>query len=282
MVARVSTCMILVDEAISLQHPSIQALACILGPSQVKPLEECDTFSGYSRVLICAFPSSGRKLMHFVLKNLPILAGKPVGLINLSEDADPGWIPDVVALLGCSGQNAAVIALSAPAEKFIDYALAFSISRHQPGSEMPRKELRNCIEDFLISHNTCTLSTSYQGKSFSAPLEYRYCDGHLYCLSEGGEKFAGILHNHRVSVAVFEPFSGFDRLAGMQIRGKADLVLPESIHYARIIDLWNGPARPLDEERMPLYAIEIKLLEVVFLWEGFRKKGLQTRQVYLF
>ncbi len=44
-------------------------------------------------------------------------------------------------------------------------------------------------------------------------------DGFIYFISEGGEKFANILMNPNVSMAIYENYDRMDNLAGMQLWG---------------------------------------------------------------
>ena len=68
-------------------------------------------------------------------------------------------------------------------------------------------------------------------------IEYLVIDDRLYLLSEGGEKFAHLLANPRVSVAVYDPFVSMTSLFGLQLTGRAALVPAWSVEYR------TGPCR---------------------------------------
>ena len=104
-------------------------------------------------------------------------------------------------------------------EEVINYGLELKLIKDDLIPVMSFLQLKEAIEEFLNSHNTCTLSTSYKERVRSTPIEYNYNNGYIYLLSEGGEKFANLLLNNKVSLAVYEGYTGMNNLAGMQITG---------------------------------------------------------------
>lgn len=69
------------------------------------------------------------------------------------------------------------------------------------------------------------------------PIEYTYREGALYLLSEGGERFAHLMLNRQVSVAVYNKYTGMASLGGVQITGTAAIVDQGSTEYAEILEL---------------------------------------------
>jgi hypothetical protein len=65
----------------------------------------------------------------------------------------------------------------------IDFALEL-IHLVRMGRSLPLAVLRDEIEAFLFTENTCTLCTGNEGMIRATPVEYRYHDGALCILSE--------------------------------------------------------------------------------------------------
>jgi uncharacterized protein YhbP (UPF0306 family) len=168
------------------------------------------------------------------------------------------------------------------ADAVAEAALAIKAVRDSFARAMPAAELRAHIDDFLSRHVTCTLCTGAGGHVRATPVEYGYDDGSLYLLSEGGEKFAHLLVNPHVSVAVYDPYQGMDKLAGLQLLGMAGLVADDSPERARALELHG-----LDEVRLATLPFALNLIRVrveraEFLWSGFTALGFDVRQTYVF
>lgn len=166
-------------------------------------------------------------------------------------------------------------------EEVLEYALELKNIRDNLLPAMPTAELQEAVERFLKSHNTCTLSTSFQERVRSTPIEYTYHQGHLYLLSEGGEKFANLLRNNQVSVAVYEDYTTMNNLAGMQISGEASLVETED-EYQDIISMKGLNVNMIRNLPFNMNIIKIKVNRVEFLCSEFARKGYGTKQILNF
>lgn len=167
-------------------------------------------------------------------------------------------------------------------EAVAEAALAIKAVRDSFAKAMPADELRRHIDGFLARHSTCTLCTGAGGHVRATPIEYGYRDGVLYLLSEGGEKFAHLMVNPHVSVAVYDPYEGMEKLAGLQLLGSAELVAESADDYAAALAL-----RGLDEVRLAelpfsLNLIRVRIERAELLWSGFKELGYDVRQVYAF
>jgi len=274
--------LILLDGPIDPQLPSIQAVARILGPAHLAQLSEVPGLEPYQYVMICAVSESGSRVISYIFNHLNDFSIRPTGLIHWSEENDPGWLPDAAALIGCQSKQMAIIPPSAPLSAFIDFAAELRSRVSLSMIDIDDDELKIVIEDFLSKHTTCALATVYQGRVRSTPLEYRYDSGHMYFLSEGGDKFAGVLNNGNTAISVFEPFHGFDNLAGLQCWGRARSPDLKSEAYRRVLEKWRLTPQQIAALPDPLYAIDVSLEEAVFLWSGFAEKGFDSRQMYRF
>src|SRR5574344_1969668 len=93
------------------------------------------------------------------------------------------------------------------------------------GVKMDKENLKEVALAFINSHNTCALATGFNDFVRCTPIEYSFHDGAFYMFSEGGEKFIGLEMNKNVCLAIYEPYNGFGSLKGMQVMGKAEVVM---------------------------------------------------------
>lgn len=112
-----------------------------------------------------------------------------------------------------------------------DRAASFWTSREPELKRMEPGQLLAKMEEFLTSHNTCALATGSGSFVRCTPLEYEYFRGRMWILTEGGLKFAALRDNSRVSAAVYEPYTGFDSMKGIQITGTAQVAEPGSREF---------------------------------------------------
>jgi flavodoxin/uncharacterized protein YhbP (UPF0306 family) len=164
-------------------------------------------------------------------------------------------------------------------EKVMDYALKLKRIRDELIEKIPQTKLKAEIEEFLSNHNTCTLSTSYKERVRSTPIEYNYHDGFIYILSEGGEKFANIPLNDKVSLAIYEEYKGINDLAGMQITGHADIILKEEDEYEKILIIKGINLEYLKRMSINLNIIKINIEKIEFLNSKFKNMGYEARQI---
>lgn len=141
--------------------------------------------------------------------------------------------------------------------------------------------LKSIVDEFLRSHNTCTLSTSFNGRVRATPIEYNHFNGHIYLLSEGGEKFANILLNGNVSLAIYEDYTSMNNLAGMQISGTASLV-EDSAEFKDIIKMKGLNFEFIKNLPINMNILKIEILKIEFLYSKFKERGYEARQVIKF
>ncbi len=149
-------------------------------------------------------------------------------------------------------------------------------------SSVQDPDVLQAMEQFLQAHNTCVLATASQGTVRSTPIEYIYYEGKICMFSEGGKKVANIYRHPQVSVSVFDPYSGFERLAGLQIDGTCRILEPADTAYAPIAAAKGLTAERLAAMPVILHILEITPAEGIFLWAGFVKQKKSVRQVYRF
>jgi len=140
-------------------------------------------------------------------------------------------------------------------------------------------KVEDFIDKFLSSHNTCTLSTGHLDRVRSTPIEYNYIDGFLYLLSEGGEKFANLLLNENVSIAVYEDYTGMNKLKGMQITGKASIVNRNNEEYNHVLNLKGLNVDVIKSLPVNMNLVKIVIEKVEFLNSDFKMEGADAKQI---
>ena len=147
---------------------------------------------------------------------------------------------------------------------------------------MPQDKLKKEVEEFLLSHNTCTLCTGHDNEVRATPIEYMYLDKALYFFTEGGEKCAHILVNPNVSVAVYDSYEGFQKLGGLQITGTAEIICEESEEYIRAASKKGLDAAKLKALPAALNMIRVNLDSCEFLSSKIGRDGYEARQTLTF
>ncbi len=287
-------------------------MGLVLGPAQVVRADAfTDKYRDFDFVVLITPVYAGKLYMEsFMEENEAWLSGKPLALVCVALDekdglrALDGWkqrFGEAVQLSAWLGGRLDLdsvdqddrSALEAFArmigyqlqnrdafdpEKIIALALQIKEIRDRSQIEMPETEIRQAVEEFLQSHNTCALCTSRPGYVRSTPIEYFYKDACLYMFSEGGEKFANLLLSPRVSVSVYDSYEGFDKLGGLQLTGEADLIRNDHPDYEQILVSRGFSAEKFSRLPVQMNIIRIRLEKAEFLWSGFQKRGYAVWQ----
>jgi hypothetical protein len=144
------------------------------------------------------------------------------------------------------------------------------------------QQVKSRVEDFLRSARHCVLCTGRDGEVRGTTVSYTYHDGHAYIMSEGSEKFANLLVNDRVSIALFVPRTPSRGEAGLQLSGKASIWHPDSEEYRRIIEIRGGNYENLRSLPFLLWALDVKL-DTAELWASdLTDEGYSPKQTYSF
>ena len=290
----------------------VQKLALILGPCAIiTPPDFCDRYTDFDSVVIGS-PIYSEQLLpeiqQFISSKLEWLRTKNVALftVGLSPSAK-GFFSNILNVLGdCvvwTGSfggvlNPAVLdEADANAIKRFGELTGFSIAYKDCRDDsaladkavalkralknsltMPENELRKRIDAFLTGHNTCALCTGSGDRVRATPIEYTYTGGALYFLSEGGEKFAHLLVNPSVAIAVFDPYEGFQKLAGLQISGIAEIIPSDSNEYAQILTVKGLNYTKIKDLPVALNMIKVRLTGCEFLSSELGRAGYGVRQ----
>jgi len=165
-------------------------------------------------------------------------------------------------------------------EEIVNYSMKLKSLKENLIVPIDENKVKVSVEEFLTTHNTCTLSTGHLDKVRSTPIEYNYIDGFLYLLSEGGEKFANLLLNENVSVAVYEDYTEMNNLKGMQITGKASIVEGDGEEYNQVLKLKGLNVDVINALPVNMNMVKIVIEKVEFLNSKFKMEGADAKQIY--
>lgn len=159
-----------------------------------------------------------------------------------------------------------------------EQAALFWQERDHHGKQMPVGSLGSAYAEWITNHNTCALATGCGDFVRCTPLEYFYADGCFWIFSEGGQKFKALAGNKRVSLAVYENYTGFGNLNSVQVTGTAEVIEAASQTYLWAANLRHLTDAALEKMDHPLYLIKITPLHAEMLCSDFKKQGFAVRQ----
>jgi hypothetical protein len=274
-----------------------ELIAKVLGPSIcVQPLEFNGDFNSHSKIAIVFPLDEGRIPLHisrFIGGFAAELQTKKVAFVCLSgnrvtagralKSVSHGFSGNVVFstrvpifIRPKAGMTGASRAISDEVtDKLIALKRVLSDS-----TDMPQDRIMAHVEEVLLSHNTCVLCTANDGGARATPIAYVYRNGALFFLSEGGEKFARLYANPQVNIAVFDAYSSFDKLLGVQIEGRAEMIETFSDEYIDFIE-----SKGLTEEKLRKLPVALNLFKVLperieILDSGFANEEFEVKEVW--
>jgi nitroimidazol reductase NimA-like FMN-containing flavoprotein (pyridoxamine 5'-phosphate oxidase superfamily) len=162
----------------------------------------------------------------------------------------------------------------------VDYkeAASYWTEKDEKAVRMDRDALWAEIEKFISAHNTCALATGCGDFVRCTPIEYSYKDKKFWMISEGGLKFRALEHNKNVCLAIYDSYTGFAQLCGMQITGAAEVVEPWTGEYMDLLAFKKISAENLKKLPAALYLVKVTPWRIDFLCSEFKKRGFDPRQ----
>ena len=157
-------------------------------------------------------------------------------------------------------------------------AARYWTSKENDATRMPDEQLKEAIDDFLTSHNTCALACASGDFVRCTPLEYAYREGAIWIFSEGGLKFAALEHNKNVRLAIYEPYAGFGTLASAQVTGVAKIVDPDSAEFADAASAKGIKPAMFDKIKTMLHLIKVTPTSIDYLASSLKELGFDSRQ----
>ena len=251
-------------------------LAQVLGPAMIAPLAPLpeDWTDALACVLVLAPAGLAEDGLTRLARHIP--SHLPIAIWLLSAEG----VEERLQAAGEVFSDRLILAGTVPADTvaLADAAVALRRRLFRGASEMPGAELRALVMEELAARSTCTLCTGHGDTVRATPIEYSLLDNRLYLFSEGGEKFAHLLANPSVSVAVYDPFVSMSTLFGLQLTGAATPVGAWSDEYVRALT-----AKGLAPERVRalpvlVHQVRIDIDEVELVSSEAQRRGYAPRQ----
>lgn len=145
---------------------------------------------------------------------------------------------------------------------------------------MEKGKLWTEIEKFLTEHNTMALATAHDSVPRCSPVEYQYLDGKFYIVTEGGQKFAGILQNGWASIGIYNNYTSMGSVYGMQITATVKIVPLFSQEYFKVFEKRGISHETLKKLPINLYLISLTPTKFEVLNSDFKKMGYDPKQQY--
>jgi general stress protein 26 len=149
--------------------------------------------------------------------------------------------------------------------------------------QMPPKDLRKRIIEFLKEQNMCVLATCKNKIPRATPIEYHSRELSLYFVAERGAKLRNIRSNPNVSVGIFLPYEGWNSAKGAQITGKAKIIARRSSkEFMEGLEAygWERAAREIGIKEFPK-TVELVMVgpeKIEFIDMSLEKAGYSPRQ----
>ena len=158
-----------------------------------------------------------------------------------------------------------------------DTASEYWINKDKTSAHMEENALKEKIEQFIKSHNTCALATGCNDFVRCTPIEYNYVGGFFYLFSEGGLKFKALKENKNIAFAVYESYGGFGKLKSLQVTGIAEIVEPFCDEYLKLLAHKKIPVEAIKKLQQPMHLIKIIPKEYDYLDSDLKKEGFSAR-----
>jgi nitroimidazol reductase NimA-like FMN-containing flavoprotein (pyridoxamine 5'-phosphate oxidase superfamily) len=159
-------------------------------------------------------------------------------------------------------------------------------TNEQAQKELPAKELRMRIAQFLESTNMCVLATIGDGLPRATPIEYHSKGITMYFVGEPGTKLKNIANNPNVSIGIFLPYTGWDSAKGAQITGKAKIISREELcDFREGLEAyqWEKTAKQLNIKEFPktVELVRVDPEKIEFVDMSLKKEGYSPRQTLI-
>lgn len=161
-------------------------------------------------------------------------------------------------------------------EKLQDYW----VEKGKNSVKMDSEIVKQKIIKYILANNTCALATGIGNYVRNTPIEYSFHDECFWMFSEGGKKFVGLEKNPTVCIAIFDKFTGFANIRGLQIMGEASVVEPFSKEYVSHASWKKISIAVLKKMNVPMNLIKVKPLNADFISSEFKQEAFDFRQQY--
>lgn len=261
----------------------IEKLSLILGPSKYVSVqdfnEEYESFNIFIIYLDMDYEQKNVEFLNLINRYREIFKRKKLLVFTFEKNLESfSWIKYSIEKV-VSDNLVDYRRIPQKLSELYKYGLEVKTLSEKYVLQIEEGSLKEQIEDFLSKRSVANLSTSNSENSRSTPIEYIYKDNYIYIYSEGGIKFFNLLQNNKISLSIYDNYTNFNELKGMQISGVAYIISPKSEIYDEVLKMKNINKWTLSTL---LNVIKIKIKKVEFLNSDFKKIGYDINQIYYF
>ena len=229
----------------------------------------CDGSRGPSEQLLACLPAAGSKLVSLLTVGADVsgchekaedMLKKP---ILHSAVLEPGWVQ-----------------ADGYCEPLLSALQSFMACVDAPISVLPREELKERIDSFILAHDSCAFSCAAEGFVRNTALDFRYVDGKIYIVSEGGQKFRALLRDNRVSVLIYDSPKRGGSVTSVQIAGYARRLEMWSDEYVAALNKTWGNVEKHRASLIRLNVLEIVPTKIEYFSYTLRGKGVDLKETY--
>ena len=274
------------------QESVIRSLMLIMGAGRYFKTEDFVSVhpAQYNFYVIGGPVTGGRideKILGFILNNSEWLIQKRIVLFGFCEPGEQAEsvLQSIADSLGDAVIGREVIHVDASRldmESVVRVGARFRSLKEKGSVSLEPSEVREHIERFLHRRKHCVLSTGYGDSVRGTSVSYFYNNGHIYIMCEGSGKFANIILNDNVCVALFAPPTSKSKVAGLQLTGRVSIWHPDSEEYRRIVKIKGSDYERLRSLPFILWALDVKVEKAEFWWADLAEQGFAPKQVYYF
>lgn len=277
-----SRTLLLYDGKMSSAERIAQTLCCLIGNGNAAEISSAPQnfadYDGYCFVFNFYGAVTAGRTRSFLIEHRDVLAEKRIAFVGIgfSDIGYAKYVSDTETAAGISGIAGYFISSERDTPR-----TGYEIGKmmRAPVHVMPDVKLERAIDDFIIEHNTLCLATADEGYVRCTPLEYIFLEHKLYIITEGGNKFRGILGNGQISAAIFDPYVSTEDVRGLQIMGNAELVEDDSVEYFTVLEQKEITADSLAAMPVKLFVVRITPYSYEFTDSAFVRDGYDAKQI---
>ena len=277
-----SRTLLLYDGKMSSAERIAQTLCCLIGNSNAAEISAAPQnfadYDGYCFVFNFYGAVTAGRTRAFLTGHREVLTEKRIAFVGIgfSDIGYAKYVSDTETAAGISGIAGYFISSENDTPR-----TGYEIGKmmRAPVNVMPEVKLERAVDDFIIEHNTLCLATADEGYVRCTPLEYIFLEHRLYIITEGGNKFRGILGNGQISAAIFDPYVSTEDVRGLQIMGNAELVADDSVEYFTVLEQKEITAASLAAMPVKLFVVRITPYSYEFTDSAFVRDGYDAKQI---
>ncbi len=257
-------------------------LSYLIGNAKVTEMSEAPSditaYGGFCFVFNFYGAVTAGKVTGFLRTHQEQLFGKRVALVGIGF-SDLGFMNYVVNTEKSTGLTGIEGYFLNREEQAFRVGTEIGRMMQAPVTCLDETELSARIDSFVAAHNTLAMATSTEGYVRCTPMNYLYLDGVFYLITEGGNKFRGILESGRCSAAIFNPSSDNEPNCGVQIHAEAKILPADSSEYMAIMNMKGYTEEQLNALPVSLFLIKLIPLRYDYYNASLEQDGFDAHQI---